>query len=55
MKTNKYTYIVPLDAEYHVIFNGITKKFITLKNEYVDSYVLVLKTPDRFVHTHTKY
>lgn len=52
MKTNKYTYIVPLDAEYHVIFNGITKKFITLKNEYVDSYVLVLKTPDRFVHTH---
>ncbi len=52
MRANKYLYIVPLDSDNYVLFNGINKNFLTVKKDKIDSFVQILQTPDSFVNTH---
>lgn len=47
MKYNRYVHIVPLDESHHVIFNGLTKDFLPIKNKYLDSYILIMKEPNK--------
>ena len=52
MKYNRYVHIVPLDESHHVIFNGLTKDFLPIKNKYLDSYILIMKEPNKYYSTH---
>lgn len=52
MKANKYTYVCDLGGGYSVIFNGLTKGFIPVQNEVLDSYVQILQDPNKYAKTH---
>lgn len=52
MKANKYLYIVDLDQDNAVIFNGINKEFVVVKKNSVGSFLILLKNPDLYVRSH---
>lgn len=52
MKANRYTYVCDLDCHHSVIFNGLTKGFIPIQNEALESYVKILKQPNEYLETH---
>lgn len=52
MKANKYIYIVDLDQDNSVIFNGINKEFAVIKKNSVTSFLKLLKNPDLYLRTH---
>jgi len=52
MRANKYLYIVSLDSDISVIFNGINKKFVKVNKDKIDSFVQILQSPDSFVNSH---
>lgn len=53
MKANKYIYMVPLNSEQTVLFNGLNKEFIIFKSTAKDSFLQLLKTPDLHKETHS--
>lgn len=51
MKTGKYIYIVPFDANRSIFFNGISKRFFIVKDEDIESYSKLLVFPDNYEKT----
>ena len=54
MKANKYVYVVPLDENHFVMFNGINRQFLVINKKLIDSYVLISKNPDGYIDSHSK-
>lgn len=52
MRKNKYLYIVPLDIEHAVLFNGINKEFLVINSDAVNSFVQLLQSPDSYYNSH---
>lgn len=52
MRANRYLYIVPLDADCSVIFNGLNKQFIKVDKDKIDSFVQILQSPVLFADSH---
>lgn len=52
MRANKYLYIVPLDTERTVLFNGVNKEFLVINNDTVNYFVQVLQSPDSYNDSH---
>lgn len=52
MRANKYLYIVPLNSDTSVIFNGVNKKFIKVDKDKINYFVQILQTPDSFTISH---
>ena len=53
MRPNKYCYILQLDEDRHIVFNGLNKRFILLNNEMVSSYESILSEPNKYLYTHS--
>lgn len=53
MKPSRYIYLVPFDFNHHVIFSGMTKGFLIVPNDKLDSYEAILNAPDDYLDTHT--
>lgn len=54
MRHNRYAYIIQLDDDRHVIFNGLNKKFILLNERHLPSYEALMADPDAYIHSHSK-
>lgn len=52
MKINRYSYIVNIGESLYVIFNGMTKDFIVIHENTIDSYEKILSNPDQYITTH---
>ncbi len=54
MRTNRYLYNVPLDADHTVLFNGAREEFLVVENNALNSFLQVLHFPDRYVTSHNR-
>lgn len=54
MRPNRYIYIVQLDDEQSVIFNGLNKKFFLLDKRSLASYETLIANPDAYINSHPK-
>lgn len=52
MRVNKYLYVVKLDVENTVIFNGVNKKFAIIETGKLDSFIKILQSPDTYLDSH---
>ena len=55
MRANKYLYIVPLGDNAHVVvFNGITKQFLHVRKNAIDSIKKIISNPNLYQQSHPK-
>lgn len=48
MKSSKYNYFIPFMNDRYIIFNGLTKRFFIIDDEYLDMYKNVISNPDDY-------
>lgn len=52
MRVNKYLYVIQLDVEKSVIFNGVNKNFSIIDTSKLDSFIQILQSPETYSGSH---